>query len=62
MDDVNDGGLLGCGHLVVGRQAEAAAEEVGPVVDAITCNVGVGGASAVASWWCVQLFRSNVTV
>ncbi len=48
MNDLNNPVLLGSRHLVVGGEAEASAEEIRAYVDALSLDVGIGFAPAVA--------------
>ena len=48
VDDVDDHILLLRSHLVVGGEAEAAAENVGADVSAVTGDIGIGLAAAAA--------------
>lgn len=48
MDDVDNPILLGGGHFVVAGEAEAAAENVGADVSAVTGDIGIGLAAAAA--------------
>ena len=48
MDNLHNPVLLGRGHLVVGREAEATAEKICSHVDALFLDVGIGFAPAVA--------------
>ena len=48
MDDLNNPLLFLCRHLVVARQAEAAAEHIRADVDAAAGNIGVAASAAVA--------------
>ena len=47
-NDLDDAVLLVGGHLVVGRQAQAALEDVGAYVGCGACDVGVGLRAAIA--------------
>ena len=49
LDGLDDGVLLFGGHLVVAGQAQAAGEDVGAVVLALACNIGVGAGASVAA-------------
>ena len=48
MDDLNNPALLSLGHLIVGGKAETSTEEIRADVDALSLDVGIGFAPAVA--------------